>query len=160
MPDASCQAARRPRPLNLSSRTRPWWWRSAFRRSGFGVRGSGFGVQRSAFVSAAYSRLPPLSYNRVMVRVITWRIFAVASGISLLAAPLALRPAAQARPASGLDLASVSAARIIAHATLLADDLYEGRAPGSRGGDLAARYIATQFALRCAGEAQVAEGKT
>src|SRR6185503_20335698 len=29
----------------------------------------------------------------------------------------------------------------------LADDLLEGRGPGVRGGDLAAKYIATQFAL-------------
>jgi len=32
-----------------------------------------------------------------------------------------------------------------AHLKFLADDLCEGRAPGTRGGDLAARYIATQF---------------
>ena len=90
-----------------------------------------------------------LSYNRDMFRVIGWRNAAAAASVVALMvlAPLALRPAAQAPAASGLDLASVSAARIIAHATLLADDLYEGRAPGSRGGDLAARYIATQFAL-------------
>lgn len=34
---------------------------------------------------------------------------------------------------------------IRAHVRFLADDLLEGRAPGTRGGDLAARYIATQF---------------
>jgi hypothetical protein len=55
------------------------------------------------------------------------------------------RPAAQ--PAAGLDLSSISADRMIAHARFLADDLLEGRAPGARGGDLAAKYIATQFAL-------------
>ncbi|AMY12328.1 Aminopeptidase S [Luteitalea pratensis] len=84
-----------------------------------------------------------------MFRVIAWRTAAAAASVVavMVLAPLALRPAAQAPAASGLDLASVSAARIVAHATLLADDLYEGRAPGSRGGDLAARYIATQFAL-------------
>ncbi len=36
---------------------------------------------------------------------------------------------------------------IRAHVKFLADDLLEGRAPGVRGGDLAAKYIATQFAL-------------
>jgi Zn-dependent M28 family amino/carboxypeptidase len=83
-----------------------------------------------------------------MVPVTSMMRAAVAGGVSLLLlVALALRPAAQVRSSAGLDLASVSAARIIAHATLLADDLYEGRAPGSRGGDLAARYIATQFAL-------------
>jgi Zn-dependent M28 family amino/carboxypeptidase len=55
------------------------------------------------------------------------------------------RPAAQ--PGTGLDLASISADRMVAHARFLSDDLLEGRAPGARGGDLAARYIATQFAL-------------
>lgn len=35
---------------------------------------------------------------------------------------------------------------LLAHATFLADDLLEGRAPGTRGGNLAARYIAAQFA--------------
>jgi Zn-dependent M28 family amino/carboxypeptidase len=43
--------------------------------------------------------------------------------------------------------ASISADRIRAHDRFLADDLLEGRAPGLRGGDLAAKYIATQFAL-------------
>ena len=33
------------------------------------------------------------------------------------------------------------------HTKFLADDLLEGRAPGTRGGELAARYIATQFQL-------------
>jgi hypothetical protein len=32
-----------------------------------------------------------------------------------------------------------------AHVTFLADDLLEGRAPGSRGGDVAAAYIASRF---------------
>lgn len=41
----------------------------------------------------------------------------------------------------------VSAARIRAHVKFLSDDLLEGRYPGLRGGELAARYVATQFAL-------------
>jgi len=36
-------------------------------------------------------------------------------------------------------------AAIRAHLKFLADDLLEGRGPGSRGGDLAAKYIAAQF---------------
>ena len=43
--------------------------------------------------------------------------------------------------------ASIDAEKIRAHVKFLADDLLEGRAPGLRGGDLAATYIATQFAL-------------
>ena len=41
----------------------------------------------------------------------------------------------------------VSADRIAAHTRFLADDLLEGRGPGTRGGQLAAKYMATQFAL-------------
>jgi Zn-dependent M28 family amino/carboxypeptidase len=37
--------------------------------------------------------------------------------------------------------------RIRAHVKFLADDLLEGRGTGARGGDIAARYIAAQFAL-------------
>jgi Zn-dependent M28 family amino/carboxypeptidase len=40
----------------------------------------------------------------------------------------------------------ISAREIHAHLSFLADDLLEGRGPGSRGGDLAALYIAGQFA--------------
>jgi Zn-dependent M28 family amino/carboxypeptidase len=36
---------------------------------------------------------------------------------------------------------------IRAHVKFLSDDLLEGRGPGKRGGELAARYIATEFAL-------------
>ncbi|MBI1967930.1 MAG: M20/M25/M40 family metallo-hydrolase [Gemmatimonadetes bacterium] len=43
-------------------------------------------------------------------------------------------------------LPAVSAPAIDAHLRYLADDLLEGRAPATRGGELAARYIAAQFA--------------
>ena len=43
--------------------------------------------------------------------------------------------------------ASVSAERIAAQVKFVSDDLFEGRYPGLRGGELAAKYIATQFAL-------------
>ncbi len=45
--------------------------------------------------------------------------------------------------------------RIRAHVQFLASDLLEGRAPGTRGGQLATEYLATEFALigaRPAGE--------
>jgi len=41
----------------------------------------------------------------------------------------------------------ISGDRISAHVKFLSSDLLEGRGPGARGGDLAAQYIATQFAL-------------
>jgi Zn-dependent M28 family amino/carboxypeptidase len=43
--------------------------------------------------------------------------------------------------------ASIDAEKIRAQVRFLSDDLLEGRYPGLRGGDLAAKYIATQFAL-------------
>jgi Zn-dependent M28 family amino/carboxypeptidase len=42
---------------------------------------------------------------------------------------------------------SIDPERIRAHVKFLADDLLEGRGTGTRGGDIAAKYIATQFAL-------------
>jgi Zn-dependent M28 family amino/carboxypeptidase len=42
---------------------------------------------------------------------------------------------------------SIDPERIRAQVKFLSDDLLEGRGPGTRGGDLAAQYIATQFAL-------------
>jgi len=41
----------------------------------------------------------------------------------------------------------ISGERIRAHVKFLSSDLLEGRGPGTRGGDLATEYIATQFAL-------------
>jgi Zn-dependent M28 family amino/carboxypeptidase len=51
-------------------------------------------------------------------------------------------PAGAAAAMQGID-----AQRIRAHVKFLADDLLEGRGTGTRGGDIAANYIATQFAL-------------
>src|ERR1700729_3461845 len=41
----------------------------------------------------------------------------------------------------------IDAEHIRAHVRFLADDLLEGRGTGARGGDIAAKYIAAQFAL-------------
>jgi len=54
---------------------------------------------------------------------------------------------AQVPPAVKAAEASIDAEKIRANVRFLADDLLEGRAPGLRGGDIAATYIATQFAL-------------
>ena len=43
--------------------------------------------------------------------------------------------------------ASIDPEKIRAHVKFLSDDLLEGRGPGLRGSELAAKYIATQFAL-------------
>ena len=58
-------------------------------------------------------------------------------------------PAAAPRPSSAAFAAmeTISPERIRAHVRFLSDDLLEGRGTGQRGGDIAAEYIATQFAL-------------
>ena len=43
--------------------------------------------------------------------------------------------------------ATIDPEKVRAHVQYLSDDLLEGRYPGLRGGELAAKYIATQFAL-------------
>ncbi|MGH9649569.1 MAG: M28 family peptidase [Terriglobales bacterium] len=55
--------------------------------------------------------------------------------------PRDLPPAAQAA------MKAIDAERIRAHVRFLSHDLLEGRGTGARGGDLAAQYLATQFAL-------------
>jgi Zn-dependent M28 family amino/carboxypeptidase len=50
-------------------------------------------------------------------------------------------------PVARAAAASIDAENIRAHVRYLSLDLLEGRGPGTRGGELAAEYIATQFAL-------------
>ncbi len=68
---------------------------------------------------------------------------------ALVASGLATSGAQQLPQAAELKaaVASIDAERIRAQVRFLADDLLEGRGPGLRGGELAAKYIATQFAL-------------
>lgn len=61
------------------------------------------------------------------------RLFAAVSAVALLAVPVTAAP-------------EFSADRIKADVSFLADDLLEGRDTGSRGHEIAARYVATQFA--------------
>jgi Zn-dependent M28 family amino/carboxypeptidase len=57
--------------------------------------------------------------------------------------PTTAPAAVPAGPAEG----EITAARIAAHTKILSSDLFEGRAPATRGGELAATYLATQLAL-------------
>jgi hypothetical protein len=63
------------------------------------------------------------------------------------AQPMSSAPAVAAPPALAPALASVRAGSVRAHVEFLADDLLEGRLPGTRGYDLAAKYVAAQLAL-------------
>jgi Zn-dependent M28 family amino/carboxypeptidase len=60
--------------------------------------------------------------------------------------PGAARPGNGAA-ASGPPLDEIRGEQIAAHLQFLSDDLLEGRAPSTRGGDLAAKYLAAQLAL-------------
>ncbi len=64
-------------------------------------------------------------------------------------APHALVPAIAPRPSSAAFAAmeTINPERIRAHVRFLSHDLLEGRGTGQRGGDIAAEYIATQFAV-------------
>ena len=72
---------------------------------------------------------------------------AIWTGFGLLVAAAATAGAQAIPPAVKAAEASVDAEKIRAHVRFLADDLLEGRGPGLRGADLAAKYIATEFAL-------------
>ena len=57
---------------------------------------------------------------------------------------LAAQPSSSPR-GSAPDLTKIDVTGLGAHLRFLADDLLEGRAPATRGGDLAARYVAASF---------------
>jgi Zn-dependent M28 family amino/carboxypeptidase len=82
------------------------------------------------------------------------RIFVAAIVSFLTAAAMAQQNRAKALPAiTGIPagaanaMAGIDPERIRAHVRFLSHDLLEGRGTGQRGGDIAAEYIATQFAL-------------
>ncbi|WP_263367188.1 M28 family peptidase [Edaphobacter bradus] len=72
--------------------------------------------------------------------------FAAAVTLSLLSFAPGL-VAQSIPPAVKAAEASIDGEKIRAHVKFLSDDLLEGRGPGLRGSELAAKYIATQFAL-------------
>jgi len=73
--------------------------------------------------------------------------FCFAFPVSLAAQPATVPAVAGLPPAARAAAASIDPEKIRAHVRFLSLDLLEGRGPGTRGGELAAEYIATQFAL-------------
>jgi Zn-dependent M28 family amino/carboxypeptidase len=68
-------------------------------------------------------------------------------GICILPLTAHRSPLAGQQPSPATRVARAAEADVIrGHLTYLADDALEGRAPGTRGGDLAAKYVAAQFA--------------
>jgi Zn-dependent M28 family amino/carboxypeptidase len=79
-----------------------------------------------------------------------WVFICLLTASLLYAAPKPRKSALTASRLSGPGFAAmqtINPERIRAHVRFLADDLLEGRGTGQRGGDIAAHYIATQFAL-------------
>ena len=72
-----------------------------------------------------------------------WVTIAQPSGSTADAVP----PVAGLPPVARAAAASIDPEKIRAHVRFLSLDLLEGRGPGTRGAELAAEYIATQFAL-------------
>ena len=86
------------------------------------------------------------------VKVSLWCRLALASLV--VAAPVRAQNGSVLAGSSAPEIEALKAAealidpeKIRAHVRFLADDLLEGRGPGLRGSELAAKYIATQFAL-------------
>ncbi len=74
----------------------------------------------------------------------------IPSAVALAASFFVLSVSALAQtipPAVKAAEASIDPEKIRAHVKFLSDDLLEGRGPGLRGSEIAAQYIATQFAL-------------
>jgi len=81
------------------------------------------------------------------------KIFLAASTVLLSASVVQAQPASKVPDVAGLPqaardaAASIDSGKIRAHVRFLSLDLLEGRGPGTRGAELAAENIATQFAL-------------
>src|SRR6202522_3190182 len=84
----------------------------------------------------SYSRSMSLMKIRFAVAVVA-SVFCLSEGLMAQSIPPAVKAAE----------ASIDGEKIRAQVRFLADDLLEGRGPGLRGSEIAAKYIATQFAL-------------
>jgi len=75
------------------------------------------------------------------------RSSAITAGLLALAACSAPAPSPAPAVSAGPAEAEISAAGIAAHVRMLSHDHFEGRAPATRGGELATAYLANQLAL-------------
>ncbi|HXM95179.1 MAG TPA: M28 family peptidase [Candidatus Dormibacteraeota bacterium] len=79
----------------------------------------------------------------VLAAVLAWNL----GRTRLVSAEAATPEALTMQSVDGQTMESIDAEKIRAHVKFLSSDLLEGRGTGQRGGDIAAEYIATQFAL-------------
>ena len=84
---------------------------------------------------------------KIPAPVVLLATIAVLSLSSAIAQPAPVPAIAGVPEAARQAATSIDAEKIRAHVRFLADDLLEGRGPGTRGGDIAAKYIGTQFSL-------------
>ncbi|MEZ5286790.1 MAG: M20/M25/M40 family metallo-hydrolase [Vicinamibacterales bacterium] len=72
----------------------------------------------------------------------------LSTGLLLAVLAAACTPAAppEPEPVAGPDESAITTASLTAHLRALSSDLFEGRAPATRGGQLAQEYLATQLA--------------
>src|SRR5215831_19146510 len=102
-----------------------------------------------SLLSSIYSSRIARSSDFIMRKTALLSLFTFAlSALAQSPSPAARTAPAIARPSSAAFAAmeTISPDRIRAHVRFLSHDLLEGRGTGQRGGDLAAEYIATQFA--------------
>ena len=117
-------------------------------RSGTGeVRANKVPVNSQAQPFAQASRVGHPYTGRM--RTVLWLVVA---GAVVMATVLAVQTrfgslSAQPTSTSGPALDEIRSDDIAAHLRFLSDDLLEGRAPSTRGGQLAAKYLASQLAL-------------
>ena len=83
----------------------------------------------------------PVNARRATFVALVWSVVGAAVAGQQDASP---GPPVPRRDEAGI---AAAAARARAHVTFLADDLLEGREAGTRGHGIAARYMASQFAL-------------
>ena len=86
-------------------------------------------------------------HSKAMSAILAALLLAVASAHAQTPAANPVPVIAGLPPAARAAAASIDPEKIRAHVRFLSLDLLEGRGPGTRGGELAAQYIATQFAL-------------
>jgi Zn-dependent M28 family amino/carboxypeptidase len=84
---------------------------------------------------------------KILAPVVSLAVVAVLSFSSAIAQQASVPAIPGVPEAAQQAAASIDAEKIRAHVRFLADDLLEGRGPGTRGGDIASKYIGTQFAL-------------
>jgi len=75
------------------------------------------------------------------------KTFLFLAALMAASAPMLAQQSAALPPAAAAAEQSIDGEHIRAHVKFLSSDLLEGRGPGVRGGELAALYISTQFAL-------------